>query len=68
MITTKRKALKNTKKCPFTKLHGNVVSSAKPPSEKGLGDRSKGRTHTRKVEVSVDDLKKKFKERLQNGL
>ena len=69
VVTVKYKKIKNTdfgKRKPFNKLHRNVLNSAKPPSEKGLGDRTFGRTEARKVTITPEDLERIYNE--QKGL
>ena len=61
----KYKNIKNEdfgKKKPFNKLLQNVKSSAKPPSEKGLGERTSGRTEAREVTITAKDLEEIFNE------
>ncbi len=65
LVVAKYKNVKNEdfgRRLPFNKLHRNVLSSAKPPSEKGLGDRTAGRTKARKVTVTPEDLERIYNE------
>ena len=48
----------NKNRKPFNKLYKNVLSSAKPPEEKGLGSRTVGRTEAREVTLTPEILEK----------
>lgn len=50
--------MSNANRKPFKKLYKNVLSSAKPPEEKGLGSRTVGRTKTREVTITPEILEK----------
>ncbi len=58
--------MSNRNRKPFNKLYRNVLSSAKPPEEKGLGSRTIGRTEAREVTVTPEILEEIYNE--QNGL
>ena len=58
--------MSNANRKPFNKLYRNVLSSAKPPEEKGLGSRTVGRTEAREVTVTPEILEEIYNE--QNGL
>jgi len=55
----------NKNRKPFNKLYRNVLSSAKSPEEKGLGNRTVGRTEARKVTITPEILEKIYNK--QNG-
>ena len=50
--------MSNANRKPFNKLYRNVLSSAKPPEEKGLGSRTVGRTEAREVTLTPEILEK----------
>ena len=58
----------NKNKKPFNKLYRNVLSSAKPPPEKGLGERKEGvgRTEAREVTITPKILEEIWNK--QNGI
>lgn len=65
LVVVKYKKVKNTdfgRRLPFNKLLQNIKSSAKPPSEKGLGDRTTGRTEAREVTITAKDLEDIYNE------
>jgi len=54
--------MSNKNRKPFNKLYRNVLSSAKPPEEKGLGSRTVGRTEAREVTITPQILEEIYNE------